>query len=37
MREPVQRGRCNPGMRTPLVLLAIAAAALGPAATASAK
>ena len=37
MREPVRCGRCNRGMRTTLVLLAIAAAALGPAATASAK
>ena len=34
-REPAGRARCKPGMRTPLVLLAIAAAALGPAATAS--
>ena len=35
--EPRRRARCNSGMRTPLVLLAIAAAALGPVAAASAK
>jgi len=36
-REPAGPGRCTTHMRTPLVLLAIAAAALGPAAAASAK
>jgi len=35
--EPARRGWCNTGMRTPLALLAVAAAAIGPAATASAK
>ena len=36
-REPARPGRCTGDMRTPLVLLAIAAVALGPAAAASAK
>ena len=36
-REPARPGRCTSDMRTPLVLLAIAAVALGPAAAASAK
>ena len=36
-REPARRGRCTSDMRTPLVLLALAAVALGPAAAASAK
>ena len=36
-REPTRPGRCTGDMRTPLVLLAIAALALGPAAAASAK
>ena len=36
-REPARPGRCTTDMRTKLVLLAIAAVALGPAATASAK
>lgn len=36
-REPARPGRCTGDMRTPLVLLVIAAVALGPAAAASAK
>jgi hypothetical protein len=36
-REPARPGRCTGDMRTPPVLLAIAAVALGPAAAASAK
>ena len=36
-REPARPGRCTSDMRTPLLMLAIAAVALGPAAAASAK